>query len=244
MNFRLDDGWLHDVLTQVVDRGGRRLRPARPRSRQEGHGRVRQRQPDGSPPRRPRPRRGLRRLGGPPPGADRPRRRAGVLRQRPRHPDPALRRLPGRPARPPADSPRAATRASTSTSGRREMPATPIRSSGAWPGPVRTSRRRLARIGHRLRHLVLASGRWSASGAIEQTLADLRERGVAYDHDGATWLRSTRLRRRQGPGPGQDRRRVHLPAARHRLPPGQVRPGLRAAHQRAGAPTTTATSRG
>jgi arginyl-tRNA synthetase len=29
------------------------------------------------------------------------------------------------------------------------------------------------------------------SGAIEKTLADLRERGVAYDDDGATWLRST-----------------------------------------------------
>jgi arginyl-tRNA synthetase len=30
-----------------------------------------------------------------------------------------------------------------------------------------------------------------ASGAIDQTLADLRERGVAYDDDGAVWLRST-----------------------------------------------------
>jgi arginyl-tRNA synthetase len=30
-----------------------------------------------------------------------------------------------------------------------------------------------------------------ASGAIEQTLADLRERGVAFDDDGAVWLRST-----------------------------------------------------
>jgi arginyl-tRNA synthetase len=30
-----------------------------------------------------------------------------------------------------------------------------------------------------------------ASGAIETTLADLRERGVVYDHDGAVWLRST-----------------------------------------------------
>jgi arginyl-tRNA synthetase len=29
------------------------------------------------------------------------------------------------------------------------------------------------------------------SGAIEQTLADLRDRGVAYDADGATWLRSS-----------------------------------------------------
>ncbi len=29
------------------------------------------------------------------------------------------------------------------------------------------------------------------SGAIEATLADLRERGVAFDHDGAVWLRTT-----------------------------------------------------
>jgi arginyl-tRNA synthetase len=31
------------------------------------------------------------------------------------------------------------------------------------------------------------------TGAIEQTLAELRERDMAYDADGATWLRSTRL---------------------------------------------------
>ena len=31
------------------------------------------------------------------------------------------------------------------------------------------------------------------TGAIEQTLAELRERGMAYDDDGATWLRSTRF---------------------------------------------------
>jgi len=30
-----------------------------------------------------------------------------------------------------------------------------------------------------------------ATGAIEQALVDLRERGVAYDQDGATWLRSS-----------------------------------------------------
>src|SRR5690606_10055742 len=31
------------------------------------------------------------------------------------------------------------------------------------------------------------------SGAIEATLADLRERGMAFDQDGAVWLRSTEL---------------------------------------------------
>ena len=42
------------------------------------------------------------------------------------------------------------------------------------------------------------------------------------------------LRGRQGPPARQVRRRPHLPAARHRLPPGQVRPGLRPAHRRLG----------
>ncbi len=36
-----------------------------------------------------------------------------------------------------------------------------------------------------------ASGRWSASGAIEAALADLRASGHAYEADGAVWLRAT-----------------------------------------------------
>ena len=52
-----------------------------------------------------------------------------------------------------------------------------------------------------------------------------RRGGVAAVH---------RLRRRQGPAADQVRRRAHLPAARHRLPPRQVRAGLRPAHRRVG----------
>ena len=73
-----------------------------------------------------------------------------------------------------------------------------------------------------------------ATGAIEETLADLRERGVVYDARRRGVAALHRLRRRQGPGARQERRRVHLPAARHRLPPRQVRPGLRPAHRRVG----------
>ena len=65
VNFRLADTWLHDVLAEVVDRGRRRLRPARHRGRPAGQRRVRQRQPHRPAPRRPRPGRGLRRLAGP-----------------------------------------------------------------------------------------------------------------------------------------------------------------------------------
>ena len=52
-----------------------------------------------------------------------------------------------------------------------------------------------------------------------------------------------RLRRRQGPRPRALQRRAHLLRERHRLPPGQARARLRPADRRAGAPTTTATSR-
>ena len=66
------------------------------------------------------------------------------------------------------------------------------------------------------------------------TLADLRDRGVVYDARRRGLAAHHRLRRRQGPGARQERRRAHLPAARHRLPPRQVRPRLRPAHRRVG----------
>ena len=64
-------------------------------------------------------------------------------------------------------------------------------------------------------------------GKIEETLADLRERDLVYDADGAVWLRATEL------GLDRDRvlvkstRRADLPAARHRLPPREVPARLR-----------------
>ena len=87
-----------------------------------------------------------------------------------------------------------------------------------------------------------ASATLVESGAIDATLADLRERGVVYEADGAVWLRTTDF--------GDDKDRVlvksdgelHLPAARHRLPPRQVRPRAGSCSSTCGARTTTATS--
>ncbi len=58
-----------------------------------------------------------------------------------------------------------------------------------------------------------------ATGAIDRTLADAARarRGRRRRRRGLAAL--DRVRRRQGPGAGQERRRVHLPAARHRLSP-------------------------
>ncbi|MEI2652815.1 MAG: arginine--tRNA ligase [Microthrixaceae bacterium] len=71
-------------------------------------------------------------------------------------------------------------------------------------------------------------------GAIEQTLDDLRARGVVDDRDGAVWLRSTDY--------GDDKDRVLVKSDgsyTYLLPdiayhPRQVRPWLRPAHQRVG----------
>ena len=55
VNFRLADTWLHDVLVDVVDAGVDGLRPARPRRRAPGQRRVRVGQPQPAAPRRSRP---------------------------------------------------------------------------------------------------------------------------------------------------------------------------------------------
>ena len=108
------------------------------------------------------------------------------------------------------------------------------RSSGATARGHRRPARGARRARHRTSTCGSASGRWSTAGAIDATLGDLRERGVVYDARRRGVAAQHRLRRRQGPGARQERRRVHLPAARHRLPPRQVRPRLRPAHQRVG----------
>ena len=46
-----------------------------------------------------------------------------------------------------------------------------------------------------------ASGAWSSSGAIDETLADLRARGVAFEEDGAVWLRVDRASATTRTGP-------------------------------------------
>ena len=115
----------------------------------------------------------------------------GVLPQRPRRADAALRRLARRPQGRRGRCPRTATRASTSSSGPRRCPTTPTRSSGATSGCSRTSREALARHRRRVRHVVLASGRWSSRAPSRRPSPTCATRGVVYDADGAVWLRST-----------------------------------------------------
>ncbi len=72
------------------------------------------------------------------------------------------------------------------------------------------------------------------AAASRQAVSKLIAAGKTYEEDGALWLRSHRLRRRQGPRDAQVRRRLHLLRARRGLPRHQVRARLRQGHQRAG----------
>ena len=58
----------------------------------------------------------------------------------------------------------------------------------------------------------------------------LRAGGHVYEQDGATWFRSTDLRRRQGPRHLPHRRRADLLRGGHRLRDREVQPRLRQAH--------------
>ena len=83
----------------------------------------------------------------------------------------------------------------------------------------------------RLRHLVLGAvaARFGSGGPRPRRRS--RGRGRLRER-GATWLRTTELRRRQGPRPDPLGGRRHLLPLRHRLPPGQARAGRRPADQR------------
>ena len=72
------------------------------------------------------------------------------------------------------------------------------------------------------------------SGAVEATLADLRGPRRRLRRGRSRLAAHHRLRRRQGPRPREVGRRARLPAARHRLPPGQVRPRVPAPDRRLG----------
>ena len=157
---------------------------------------------------------------------------ARVLRERPGRPAAALRRLVagGQARRSPR--PTTATRAPTSRSGRPRCRPTPIPWRGATTEALEDQRETLAGMG-----VVFdpgpASGPSSTAGAMEATLAELRQLGHVYDADGAVWLRTTELGDDQRPRARAVRRRAHLLPARHRVPPRQVAPG-RPSHRRLG----------
>ena len=64
-------------------------------------------------------------------------------------------------------------------------------------------------------------------GWVERAVARLREGGHVYEQDGATWFRSTDLRRRQGPGHLPLRRPPDVLRRGHRLRDREVQPRLR-----------------
>ena len=181
------DTWLHDVLRR---RRRRRASTATPASTSARGTKVKvefvSRQPDRPAPRRPRPRRRLRRLAGPAARA-----RAATTSHREFYlndrgvADAAVRRVAARPARPASRCPRAATRASTSSSGPPRCPTTPTRSSGARQRAIADHREDARPHERPLRHVVQRARRWSTRAPSTQTLADLRARGVVYEADGA-----------------------------------------------------------
>ena len=205
--------------------------------------RVRLGQPDRADARRPRPQRRLRRRARAHARLPRPQRGAGVLRQRRRLPDAQVRRVDQRAGARRGSRPRTATTATT-------WPSSPRRIPGA--GERRPGRRRprgRGRDGAEACRTSLAAFRVqelrpldlrerAARGRAEPGRAHARDprRGGAHLHaaTGALWLRTHRVRRRQGPRAGALQRRAHLLRLRHRLPPGQARARLRAPDRRLG----------
>ena len=74
------------------------------------------------------------------------------------------------------------------------------------------------------------------SGAVAETVEVLRAKGLVYEEDGATWLRTEDFGDpRKKRVAAQVQRRLHLPRRRHRLPPQQVPdPRVRPGDQRLG----------
>ena len=190
VNFRLADSWLHDVLGQLIDEGVDGYRGPRSGSGHPRQHRVRQRQPHRPAPHRQRPVGLVRRR---PVAAVQPVRvpgRPGVLPQRPRRADAAVRRLAGGP-----QGRRGAARGRVPggvrrASGPPRCPTMPTRSSGAtrrsrttWP--ARSPRWVSSSSAGS------ASARWWTAAPSRPRSTDLRAHGVVYEADGAVWLRST-----------------------------------------------------
>ena len=71
-------------------------------------------------------------------------------------------------------------------------------------------------------------------GSVEDVVADLRARDLAYEGEGAVWFARQPPRPRARSRRHPEQRGPDVPAARHRLPPREVPPRLRARDRRAG----------
>ena len=228
--------WLHDVLTDVLAAGRGGLRAARPRRRHAGQRRVRVGQPDGPAPRRRRPLGGLRRLAVPHPRAHAATwsHREYYLNDRGVQMDLFGASLAARARRRPS-CPRTATPATTSREWAAEMPAdVDPKTWGYDTVQAATSAESLGAHRRHLRHLVQREQPGRSPAPSTPRSQDLRDHGVVFDEDGAVWLRTTDFGDDKDRVAREVRRRAHLPAPRHRLPPRQVRPRPRAAHRRLG----------
>ena len=227
------------VAPRRAGRGGRGRAPtATPAADvgdgRQGHGRVRQRQPHRAAARRPRPGRRLRRLARPGARAGRARRSPGrtTSTTAARRCSCSWRRWP--PASAASALPEGGYQGQYIVDWAAEMPEGADLLEWGEARAVADHRETLGPHERRTSTPGSASGRWSTPAPSTATLADLRERGRGLRPRRRGVAAVHRLRRRQGPRARQERRRVHLPAARHRLPPRQVRPGLRPAHRRLG----------
>ena len=142
----------------------------------------------------------------------------------------ASRSAPARAAR---SCPRTATRATTSTSWRRRSTAPPRWTPPSWRRWASTSI--MTGIRATLEAYRVHFDSWflerslheGEPSAVERTLALLEEQGHTYRSEGALWLRTLAVRRRQGPRARPLERRDDLLRQRRRLPRGQARARLR-----------------
>ena len=158
-----------------------------------------------------------------------------VLPQRPRRPDGALRRRRSAAQARASRCRRTATAASTSIDWAAEMPddADPAR-VGLRAGARRPPRDARAAWASHFDTLVQRARPRRHRARSRPRSPTCAPRGVVYEADGAMWLRSTDFGDDKDRVLVRSRRRAHLPAARHRLPPRQVRPRLRPADRRVG----------
>ena len=237
VNFRLADSWLHDVLVDVRQAGVDGYARADGRRRPQGAGRVREREPHRAAARRPRSRCRLRRLVGPGP-------RTGRLRRSParttsttaasRCRSSSTRWRPGATG---VDVPDDGYHGQYVIDWAAEIPEGVDSREALWEwGEARAVEDHRETLGRMNVHFDSWFSR-TVDGRVRCHRDDARRpararRRLRPRRRGVVAL--DRLRRRQGPRAGQERRRVHLPAARHRLPPRQVRPRLRSADRRVG----------
>ena len=188
VNFRLDDGWLHEMIPTVLA-AGRRVRPQQHRERAQGHGRVRLGQPDRPGARRARAGCDLRRQPRPPALVHRPHvEREFYINDRGVQMQTYAASLQARAeGREPEEG---GYQGQYIIDWAAQMPegADPLEWGEAHA--LADQREVLGRMNVTF-DVWFSERAMVDTGAIDVTLADLRERGVAYDEDGAVWLRST-----------------------------------------------------